>query len=55
MTVTVNFGSNWLSILNVVEENVKNPIGSNVKLCRVIPAMFDGAQKKPYIILKGAT
>ena len=31
-TVSANFGKNWFSFLKEVKENVKIPIGSNVKL-----------------------
>ena len=44
-TVSVNFGSYLLSFLSVVKENVKIPIGCNVKLCRVMTAIFDGGQQ----------
>ena len=41
-TVSVNFGSYWLSFLSEVKENVKIPIWSNVKLCPAIATILDG-------------
>ena len=48
MTVSANFGKNWFSFLKVVKENVKIPIGSNVKLCRAMAAILDDAGKTEY-------
>ena len=52
-TVSVNFGPYWPSFLSVVQENVKIPIGSNVKLCRVMAAILDGGQQNQTRFLKG--
>ena len=52
-TLSIKFGSNWLSFLRVVKENVKIPIGSYVKLCRAMAAILDGAQQNRTQFLKG--
>ena len=53
MTVSANFGKNWFSFLKVVKENVKIPIGSNVKLWRAMAAILDGARQNRTQLLKG--
>ena len=54
-TVSVNFGSNWISIFIVVEENVKFPIGFNVKLCRAMAAILDDARQNRTQFLEGTS
>ena len=44
-TLSIKFGSNWFSFLRVVKKNVKIPIGSNIKLCRAMAAILDGARQ----------